>query len=46
MGHIKTHYFTSHTQQLNRYAIVPVGGPAWWELAHDRDTKFPRAAGK
>ncbi len=30
MRHIKVHYFTSHPR-LNYYAIVPVGGDAWWE---------------
>lgn len=29
MWHIKHHYFTSHPK-LNYYAIVPVGGKAWW----------------
>lgn len=26
--------------QLNTYAIVPVGGAAWWEEPHDRAQKF------
>ena len=43
MWHIKHHYFTSHPQQ-NYYAIVPVGGKAWWEEPHDRETKFPQKA--
>lgn len=30
MRHIKVHYFTSHPR-LNYYAIVPIGGDAWWE---------------
>ena len=45
IGHIKTHYFTSHPH-LNTYGIIPAGGPAWWEEPHDRDAKFPLAAGK
>lgn len=44
MAHIKTHYFTSHPV-LNTYAIVPLGGEAWWEGAHDRAARFgPEAA--
>lgn len=39
MTHIKRHYFTSHPT-LNTYAIVPVGGAAWWEEPHDRAQKF------
>ncbi|KAJ9508620.1 hypothetical protein QJQ45_012167 [Haematococcus lacustris] len=39
--HIKVHYFTSHPT-LNYYAIVPKGGPAWWEEPHNRDALFPR----
>jgi len=35
MKHIKEHYFTSHPS-LNTYAIVPVGGKAWWEEPHNR----------
>ncbi|KAI8474952.1 MAG: glutathione S-transferase [Monoraphidium minutum] len=42
MRHIKTHYFTSHPA-LNPYAIVPVGGEAWWEQPSDRGDKFPEA---
>ncbi|KAJ9509386.1 hypothetical protein QJQ45_001837 [Haematococcus lacustris] len=38
--HIKVHYFTSHPT-LNYYAIVPKGGPAWWEEPHNRDALFP-----
>lgn len=41
MWHIKHHYFTSHPR-LNYYAIVPVGGAAWWEEPHDREQRFPR----
>lgn len=39
MRHIKVHYFTSHPA-LNQYAIVPVGGSAWWEEPSDRASKF------
>jgi putative glutathione S-transferase len=44
MGHIKTHYFTSHPT-LNTYAIIPKGlEDNWWEKEHDRQDKFPAAA--
>lgn len=39
MWHIKVHYFSSHPK-LNPYAIVPVGGSAWWEEPSDRAAKF------
>ncbi|GBF89678.1 glutathionyl-hydroquinone reductase-like [Raphidocelis subcapitata] len=39
MRHIKVHYFSSHPA-LNPYAIVPVGGEAWWEEPHDRAARF------
>jgi putative glutathione S-transferase len=42
MRHIKTHYFTSHPA-LNTYAIIPVGGEAWWEQPHNRLEQFPDA---
>lgn len=42
MQHIKTHYFTSHPK-LNYYAIVPVGGEAWWEHPHDRAQRFAKS---
>eukprot|EP00199_Chlamydomonas_sp_CCMP681_P002712 CAMPEP_0119110432 /NCGR_PEP_ID=MMETSP1180-20130426/29640_1 /TAXON_ID=3052 ORGANISM="Chlamydomonas cf sp, Strain CCMP681" /NCGR_SAMPLE_ID=MMETSP1180 /ASSEMBLY_ACC=CAM_ASM_000741 /LENGTH=340 /DNA_ID=CAMNT_0007096777 /DNA_START=12 /DNA_END=1034 /DNA_ORIENTATION=- len=31
LRHIKTHYYTSHPI-LNAYAIIPVGGEAWWTV--------------
>jgi putative glutathione S-transferase len=34
IGHIKTHYWTSHPT-LNAYAVVPKGGARWWEEAPD-----------
>lgn len=40
LDHIKTHYFTSHPA-LNTYAIIPVGGPRWWE---DKARTAARAA--
>jgi hypothetical protein len=39
------HYFTSHPA-LNTYAIIPVGGSAWWEdaeLRRARVAQFPHA---
>jgi glutathionyl-hydroquinone reductase len=42
MWHIKHHYFTSHPK-LNTYAIVPVGGEAWWEEPHRRGKTYPVA---
>ncbi|KAK9823109.1 hypothetical protein WJX72_000330 [[Myrmecia] bisecta] len=36
IAHIKMHYFTAHPD-LNKYAIIPKGGDAWWEEPHDRD---------
>ena len=35
IGHIKTHYFTSHPV-LNPYAIIPAGPEPWWTEEHDR----------
>lgn len=41
--HIKTHYFTSHPA-LNTYAIIPLGGDAWWQ---EPPSSFePAAAGQ
>jgi putative glutathione S-transferase len=40
IGHIKTHYFTSHPH-LNTYAVIPLGGEPWWEQPHDRTSNFP-----
>ncbi|GLC40101.1 hypothetical protein PLESTM_000993200 [Pleodorina starrii] len=45
MGHIKTHYFTSHPR-LNPYAVIPRGGDAWWERPSDRAEFFATAASK
>jgi hypothetical protein len=43
MKHIKTHYFSSHPT-LNAYAIIPVGGEAWWAQPHGRGARFPAPA--
>ena len=37
---LQTSYYSSHPRQ-NYNAIVPKGGPAWWEEPHDRHRKFP-----
>ena len=39
MWHIKQFNFTARPL-LNTYAIVPVGGAAWWEEPHDREERF------
>ena len=37
MGHIKTHYFTSHPK-LNTFAVVPIGsGTEYLEEPHGRE---------
>lgn len=41
MKHIKHHYYCSHPV-LNAYAIVPLGGDAWWEEPHNREQLFPQ----